>query len=254
MVCEKTVIVKLFESRDGKNNTAYEINQYRAISDPSPCLGVNAYLWNVPVLVMKEMKKIGKEDDYIEVGIQILQQFPALHRFTTFSDAKPRNFMKDPDEKTPQGKPRYQIIDLGGCARERMGIGFRRRTSTRNWCVQKNRNGFTTAKHDLLEFGHVLTAIKYCNEHNTNKYPSLKKRTFSGRLKRYMEYVDKIDEMSTPHGSYGPHYKALIEILQSGGKSKSYISRSSKKDKLGEKSEKKEKCSRSTKFLREIKH
>ena len=210
--CERTVIVKLFESRDGKNNTAYEIDNYRYCGDPSPTLGVNCYLWNVPVLVMKRMEKLTTNDDEIEVGIQILQQLAPLHRFTLHSDLKRSNIFRDPDEKI-NGKPAYRFIDLGGCPRERKGIGYYRRTWTTGWAIPAKKGALITPKTDLLELGHVLTVLKYCRTHDSKKYPKQSKRTFSGKLKRYMQYVERIDETKTPHNPYEPHYKALIQIL-----------------------------------------
>lgn len=224
---EKDVVVKLYESRDGKNNTAFEIDQYRMISDPSPSLGINAYLWNVPVLIMKPMEKLSKNEDENEVGIQILQQLPVLHRYTTHSDLKVQNLMKETNSKTSQGKPEYRFIDLGGCARERMGNGFRRRTWSSHWALQKRGKVMTNPKYDLLELGHTLTAIKYRRQHSTSRHPGLKKRTFTGRLKKYMSYVQKIDDLNTDYKNYGPHYKALIEILQGSKGSKSHVSSSS---------------------------
>jgi uncharacterized membrane protein YgcG len=279
---EKDVIIKLFESRDGKNTTEYEINIYRNLGDPSPSLGVNCYLWNIPVLVMRPMEKLSKDDDEIEVGVQILRQLPALHRFTTHSDFKFDNLMKelgganqfheppnplkdkypehgggeekkmgnyndinrttstrhhsshhrsDPNNKNDSSPsrgleksgaisvsgPHYRIIDYGGCPRERLGIGFKRRTWTRKWTLQKRGTTMTTPKYDLLELGHTLSAIQHCRENKTRRYPhGPEKRVFKGYLKEYMDYVEKIDDLVTNHKDYGPHYDALIQILLGG--------------------------------------
>jgi hypothetical protein len=292
---EKDVVIKLYESRDNKNTTEYEVNIYRKLGDPCPSLGVNAYLWNIPVLILRPMEKIGKDDDEIEVGVQILKQLPKLHRLVgTHSDFKLANVLRlseedfadlnskhskqipqttnqvsnsnppllknetssrrhnsrkpshhsslqshsslqqshsslQPQSSTQKGglggsvsaPYKYWIIDYGGCPRERLGVGFKRRTWTKKWALQCRGNVMTTPKYDLLELGHTLTAIKYCRENNTKKYPNPKQRTFTGCLKQYMEYAENIDDSTLDHKEYGPHYDALIQILLNGYKKSS---------------------------------
>lgn len=210
----RPIVVKLYESRDGIHTTNFEIDMYRYLGDPSPSLGVNAYLWNIPVLVMKPMKPLCADDDELDIGIQVLEQLPALHQFTVHSDIKPDNIMREKGTK-----PRiYRLIDFGGCARERLSdgkkSGFKRRTWSAKWTTQKRRAVVTNPKYDLLELGHTLTALKFMRESGKNRYPSRKRRTFTGRLKQYMDYVEEIDDVKIKHNQYGIHYLNLIDILR----------------------------------------
>ena len=65
-----------------------------------------------------------------------------------------------------------------------------------------------------MELGHTLTALKYVREKNCKKYPNRELRTFTGRLKKYMDYVEHINDEKTKCDEYTPHYKALINILK----------------------------------------
>jgi hypothetical protein len=207
---DKPIVIKLYESRDNVNTTSYEIDIYRMLGDPSPSLGVNCYLWNIPVLVMKPLESLTVKDDENIVGIHVLQQLPALHVSTTHNDLKPLNIMREPGP----GKPKYRMIDFGGCAKERLGNGFKRRTWSSKWTTQKRKGVVTNPKYDLLELGHTLTALKHMRRNKTKRFPNRKKRTFTGRLKAYMDYVEKIDDENIKHMEYGPHYKNLIAILR----------------------------------------
>lgn len=206
---EKPIAIKLHESRDGINTTRSEINIYRDLGDPSPSIGVNAYLWNIPVLLMYMMAPLDETDDENIVGVQILQQLAQLHLICPHSDLKVLNIMKEIGTR----KPQYKLIDFGGCPREKLQHGFKRRTWSSKWTVQKKRGSIITPKIDLLELGHTLTALKYVRAHPGRRYPNPEKRTFTGRLKKYMEYTEAIDDVTTKGDAYGPHYKALTAIL-----------------------------------------
>lgn len=205
------IVVKIYERRDSKYNTQFEIDQYKKLEFPSPSINLECYLWGIPVLVMRTMNKLSPDDDENEIGIQILKQLYLLHQFTVHSDIKPQNIMRE--ISTSKGVPVYRLIDFGGCARERMGNGFQRRTWSAKWTTQKRRRIETSPKYDLLELGHTLTAIKYTRQTKKPRYPNQYKRKFDGRLKKYMDYVNLIDDSVTPYNGYEEHYKKLIHIL-----------------------------------------
>ena len=174
------VIVKLYQSRRGEYDTSFEIGIYRRLGDPSPSLGIECQLWNIPTLVMMTLNEIGAEDDAYEIGVQILPQLARLHEFTLHSDLKPCNIMKAPRKQQhpagdagvekpgclPQVKWDYRLIDFGGCARDHLDYGFRRRTWSKKWTCQPCNERQTrsdilsTPKHDLIELGFTLQALR----------------------------------------------------------------------------------------------
>lgn len=217
---DRRVVVKLYQR--SKYNTAFEINNYRLLGDPSPSLGINCYFWNIPVLIMKPMEVLSQDDDEIEMGIQLLKQLPIIHNYNVHCDIKPQNIMWETNSK---GERVYKFIDFGGFSKKPLDGGrfFRRSTWTRKWTDQRAGDS-ASPKTDLLELGHTLAAQKmaraeYKPDHKF-RYP--RHREFSGRLKSYMDYVEKIDEKATHHKMYGRHYLALIEIL-AGGKQEKVI-------------------------------
>lgn len=240
------LVVKLYESRGGRN-TLHEIDVYRKLGNPSPSLNINCYLWNQPVLVMRPMEELGYDDDIYEIGIQILQQFPALHKFTVHSDLKPDNIMKEIPASSNDGddsgggnndnvqgcnrkrnKPIYKLIDFGGCAKEKSKYGYCRRTWSRKWQCQERESGVvTTPKWDMIELGHALCGLKYKNEHKCKNYPEHNKRIFTGKLKKYMDYVESLDDKRIRCSEYEPHYRKCIEILKGEDSSSSSDSSSS---------------------------
>lgn len=214
-VADKPIVIKLFESRDGRNTTEFEINKYRDIGSPSPSINVDCFLWNVPVLLMKPMEKLTPEDHENEVGIQILQQLPAMHALCTHSDIKPQNIMREPGVFTKEGKPQYRLIDFGGCPRRTFDNGFKRRTWTDKWTVQMNRKDkYTTPKHDLLELLETLVGLRFCRLSGDSRHPVPEKRFAKHRLFKFKKYVWGIREQEIDHKDYLPHYQALIGILE----------------------------------------
>jgi hypothetical protein len=218
------VVVKLYQ-KNRKDNTQYEINQYRELKDPEPSLGINCWFWNIPVLVMRPMEKIGRRDNEIEVGRQILKQMSKIHAWKPHSDIKPLNIMKIPipldHHNQQQQKPVYTLIDFGGCPKERKsdGIGWRRRTWSSKW-TDGRQGDRITPKQDLFELGTTLNTLRYCREKDLNKHPDeIYKIPYSSLWREYMKYVNSIDEFNTT--DYSEHYKNLIDILNSYQKSRS---------------------------------
>ena len=214
---EKEVIIKLYESRDNIYTTAHEIQMYRLLGDPAPSMGINCYLWNIPVLLMKPMREIGWDDDECKVGIQVLKQLPALHVVSVHSDIKPQNIMCESTSWSSADKPKYRLIDFGGCARDKWDKNkamWRRRTWSAKWTTQGRHPCQTNPKYDLLELGHTLTAFRYARLNQKKRHPRMSKRRFCGNLLKYMNYVMAIDDKELKCDEYGPHYRALIKILR----------------------------------------
>jgi hypothetical protein len=348
----KPIVVKLHQSKDGVNDTSFEIGVYRCLGDPRPSLGVNCYLWNVPVLVMEPLQKIDHTDDENKIGIQVLKQLEKIHQKTVMSDIKPDNIMKVPkvptaskmamasrdprlagaimsgyptamldynrreptyssypeygagyssihpdpyagmnlagyrqqqqqqygapypsysDPQVPQGPQGPQVpqgtygaygmadqtvsaygaigaqispsfinpyaasaataahsaqdeediyiaMDLGGCPRETLGHGFRRRTWSSRWTDQR-RGTLMTPKDDLKELAHTLVGqkfvrIEFARSGKRVRYPSAAQRKFTGRLKVFYDYIMSIDDVNTPHFGYTEHYAKLASILK----------------------------------------
>lgn len=213
----RKVVVKLFLS--SKMTTKFEIDNYRILGDPSPSLGVNCYFWDIPVLVMRPMECLNELDNEIDVGVQILQQLPFIHRVNVHSDIKPKNIMKFEENK----QFIYKLIDFGGFSKERLGDhkGYNRRTYTKDWTKQRGGDRITPMD-DLLELGETLAAIQevrenphQCIKHGKIKYPE--KRTFKGNVKLYMNYIkSKINPSKLKCNEYGIHYIHLENILKYG--------------------------------------
>jgi hypothetical protein len=119
--------------------------------------------------------------------------------------------------KNKEGK--YVMIDFGGIAYSRLSYGWKRSIWSPFWCSQpiRGKNQVTTAKNDFLELGYTMKTL----ENNRNgvykrvRYGERKldpiRTGFSGKLKRYMDRVELIDERNIREQDY----KDIQEILHS---------------------------------------
>ncbi len=127
----RPVMIKLHQSKDGIHNTGFEIDVYRCLGDPRPSLGINCYLWNVPVLVMEPLEKLDTRDDENEVGIQMLEYLALVHQKTVVSDIKPDNIMRVPESgrrsdvpSNPAAMLDYRRREPYGAAPSMAGFGM----------------------------------------------------------------------------------------------------------------------------------
>ena len=105
----------------------------------------------------------------------------------------------------------YKLIDFGGCPRIKLGHGWKRRTWSKNWTTERE-GDIVTPKHDLLELGWALVAIKWSRVNGRDKYPTPDNRIPTGRLSKYIDYCQSINEKKTD--DYTVHYEELIKILK----------------------------------------
>lgn len=232
------LMVKLYQSERGDSDTSFEAGIYKRLGNPSPGIDLQCWLWNIPVLLMKPMERLTVEDDPYEIGIQTLVQLARIHQAgLTHSDIKPDNIMK---ERRPAGDGAatsaasspwvYRFIDYGGCPRDRLEHGYRRRTWSKGWTCQRREGPvITTPKHDLYELGNTLQALVERRRHGedhkdgTGRTLRIRKdwpthdfdnsRVFTGRLKKFIRYVASIDDRRCGLTDYQPHYEALVRIL-----------------------------------------
>jgi hypothetical protein len=201
---EIPVVVKWYQSN--RRDTLYEISIYkrlRKMGCDTPWFSSSYRFWDFPVLVMEKLHSLTKEDDEFEMAIQVLQQLTYLHQFGIHNDIKPGNVMK----RLVDGKPKYLMIDHGGVATQKYQYGYRRFIWSPKFTSQKphESNQITTAKHDFLELGICMKAIQ-----NMRTGESKVRSGFTGKLKKFMDRVELINQKDVKSSDY----EDLIKILQ----------------------------------------
>lgn len=201
---DKPWVIKWF--RKGSLTVEYETSIYRGLKKkgcPLPYFSPSYRFWNDPVLVLEMMEEIGKDDDYREMGCQVLCQLEHLHTFGVHNDIKPGNIMKRGEK--------YFLIDYGGVASERLEYGYRRWTWSGTWTSQKIhvKDQVTTHKNDLIELGYTLNALRKLSLGEGGDV----RCGFEGEVGAYMDLVRKMDKRRTGHFDYSD----LKNILKRGG-------------------------------------
>lgn len=218
------VVVKYY--KHGDEDITKEIKIYRELRNsgaPVPWISTGFFFWNSRVLVMEPLLPVTKEHDEFHLGYDVLDQLHWLHKCGIIhNDLKPLNVMvvdenaDIPDDdvtlRPDNGGYKFRIIDMGGVATEILQHGYRREIWTPKWCCQKKgqRGQVTTAKHDLIELGYTMktmqcwrTGEKQIRNKHTKKYEYDPYRNyFTGKLGRYMDRVNKIDEANITEQDY----------------------------------------------------
>lgn len=198
---EKPLVVKWY--RSGDRTSAYEISVYeklKSLGCPLPYFSGDYLFWEEPVLVMEELSPLGKKEDIYKLGRQVLIQLSYLHTFGVHCDIKPDNILKQEKEGE---KTTYFLIDFGGVAQEKLKWGYKRWIWSKHWTSQKphTRKQIASHKHDFKELAYTMNALKN---------PGVDHREdFSGRLKKFMERVNKVDKRKVDPKDY----EDLINLL-----------------------------------------
>ena len=204
-------VVKFYLSE--KRSTSYEINIYKKLKEkgcPDLPFFISGYKFmELPVLVLEKLSPLSSKDNEFDVMSDVLRQLQVLNTFACHSDLKPGNVMA----KRSKGKTKYTMIDLGGCATERLSYGFKRFVWTPIAASQPPhvRGQITSAYYDLLELTCVGKAIQVWRTEpkGTKKRTSLK-TGYTGKLLRYYERVKECN----PKHVKPSDYEDLIKILQ----------------------------------------
>ncbi|AHH01974.1 hypothetical protein pv_408 [Pithovirus sibericum] len=193
--------------RSGSRSADYEIQVYRKLKHlgcPLPYFSKSYRFWNDPVLVMEKLDELGPDEDYYQMGREVLDQLRYLHSFAIHNDIKIGNVMK----KVSRGETTYYLIDYGGVAQERLEHGFRRWIWSKHWTSQKPHKSeqVTTAKHDLIELGYTMNGLRNLKK---GRKDADARANFKGKIRRYMDRVRVVD----PENIRSRDYEDLIEIL-----------------------------------------
>lgn len=195
------LVVKWYLSSE--RNTSYECSVYKRLKKsgcPLPYFDISYEFWGHPVLVMEKLDKLGKHENIYQLGREVLQQLKHLHEFAVHNDIKPANILK----RVENGKTSYFLIDYGGVSKESLKYGFKRWIWTKHFTSQPphTKKQVTTPRHDFKELGYTMNFLK--DRSNDNYW-----KNFSGRLKKYMDRVKKVDKTNVRKRDY----KDLIAIL-----------------------------------------
>lgn len=213
----ETKVVKYYNSE--KRDTCFEIGVYDKLKELNmklPWFNSNYYFWNSKVLVLEKLTKLNSKEDEFDLAIQLIKQLKILHTFGVHSDIKPLNIMKKRNYKTK--KTTYYLIDFGGISYEKFQHGYRRWIWSPKWTCQTShqKNQCTTMKHDFIELGytmkHIQTIKKYKDEKSQRKVPM--RSGFDGKLGKYMDYVDKIDEKNIPDDIHDKLIRYIEKLIE----------------------------------------
>jgi serine/threonine protein kinase len=199
------IVVKYYQS--SKRDCTYELGIYDKLKEMDsdlPWYTDKFKFWENPVIVMERLYPITKYDDEYKLGISVISQLKYLHKFAIHCDIKPQNVMKRINGTTCH----YLLIDYGGATTDKLGHGYRRWLWSPKWTSQPSHksNQIVTEKNDFLELGFTMKAIQ--NWH-TQKDDGECQSGFTGRLKKYMDRVKRID----PTNIDSSIYSDLIDIL-----------------------------------------
>lgn len=206
----KSVIVKWYSSE--KRDTCFESGIYERLKSTDcvlPAFSTDYYFWNSRVLVLEKLKKINEEDDEFELAIQLIPQLQKLHMFGVHCDIKPLNIMKKKDKKTKQFT--YLLIDFGGIAYEKYEHGYRRWLWSPSWTSQEShvKNQVVTMKSDFVEMGYTM---KYLQNLRRKRKKDEVRSGFKGKLKKYMDFVNDIDETNIPENIHDKVINYIKEL------------------------------------------
>lgn len=190
----KKIVAKWFRFQE--RTVEEESNNYEKLKKlgcPLPFFTTHYRFWNEPLLIMEQLQPLGKQEDYLALGRDVLEQLEYLHNFGVHNDIKVNNIMK--------GVNRYFLIDYGGVAKKPFQYGYLRWTWSEKWTCQKihSQDQVTTAKHDFIELGYTMQALS--NFSSQGCYGEIRKK-FSGKIKEYMSYVRGLREESITKGDY----------------------------------------------------
>lgn len=199
------MVLKWYKS--GSRDTSFEVEQYaklRGLNCPLPWFSSTYEFWGSPVLVIEKLESLGPEDDEFKVGIEVIKQLLYVHQIGIHNDIKPGNVMK----RMENGKAKYFIIDYGGVATKRLGHGYQRWIWSPKWTCQDphEERQITTPKHDFIELGYTMKTLQ-----NWTTKDTAIRENFSGKLLKYMNCVNVMDERNITKQDY----KNLITILDS---------------------------------------
>ena len=199
------VVVKWYQS--SKRDCRYELGMYQRLAETKcelPWFSDKFKFWDHPVIVMERLYPLAKYDDEYKMGVSILQQLKHLHTFGVHCDIKPGNIMR----RISGTAVTYLLIDYGGVTTEKMGHGFHRWLWSPKWTSQPDRkkDSITTAKNDFLELTFTMKAVQ---NWRTHKGDGECHTGFTGRLKKYIDRVKKVNS----HSIKDSDYDDLINIL-----------------------------------------
>jgi serine/threonine protein kinase len=199
-VKDKPLVVKWY--RSGDRTSQYEINVYKKLKSlgcPLPYFSGKYSFWNEPVLVMERLERLDKKEDINKLGRQVLIQLSYLHTFGVHCDIKPDNILK----RVNDDKVSYFLIDYGGVAMEKLNWGYKRWIWSKHWTSQTPhiKKQIASCKHDFKELGFTLNALKNPGVNHREE--------FTGKIKKYMNRVEKVDKRKVDQKDY----EDLIKIL-----------------------------------------
>jgi serine/threonine protein kinase len=213
----ETKVVKYYNSE--KRDTCFEIGVYDKLKEMGmklPWFNSNFYFWNSKILVLEKLTKLNSKEDEFDLAIQLIKQLKILHSFGVHSDIKPDNIMKKRNYKTK--KTTYYLIDFGGISYEKFQHGYRRWIWSPKWTCQTShqKNQVTTMKHDFIELGytmkHIQTLKKYKDKKSQKKVPM--RSGFDGKLGKYMDYINEIDEKKIPEDIHDQLIKFIEKLIK----------------------------------------
>lgn len=169
---------------------------------PNPSVDMSYNFFGIQCVTMKILStiKFDNENNYIDVGIQILSILKIFHTYGCHSDIKPSNIMCERIELHEKKKymHKYYLIDMGGMTCDRYEHGYKRRSWTWDYVTQEIKKGeinIITPKIDLLELGITLSIIYHkCigNDLEKKDYKSIK---VTNPLYSYVEYANKLNDV-----------------------------------------------------------
>lgn len=192
------LIIKWF--RKNSLTTSYEIdiyNKLKSLGCSLPYFSSKYRFWNDPVLILERMEELTEKDDYVKLGVHVLEQLEYLHTFGVHNDIKPNNILRLNN--------RYYLIDYGGVACRPFKNGYLRWNWSSRWTSQKihGRKQVTTPRNDFFELGYTMNAL----EHSLRRDFEVR-NDFSPKLQKYMDYVRSLRVITRKT------YRDLKTILQ----------------------------------------
>lgn len=198
-----SVVLRWYQSE--RRDTTYEMNIYDRLAAsgcPLPCFSTAFSVWNSPILMLERLSKLDIYDDPFIVASHVLRQLRHLHRSGVHNAIKPANILK----RVQNGNVSYFLLDYTYVATKKLKYGYHRWSWAPKWSSQTPQviDQITTAKNDFIELGYVMKTME-----NWRTGAIETRSGFVGKLREYMDRVNRVDEKNIRQEDYDD----LIAIL-----------------------------------------